>query len=222
MIVVVAALGAQLFAYAFDSTTSFFPPRGHHWADYYLNPLAGPKTLYGAIVLLPVGVALARLGWRKPGFVQTLDRCTPALLLIIAMARVGCLLQGCCYGVCAPRFGVHFPTGSAVYYHHLHQGWLEAGQRSLAVVPTQAISAAVLLALSAWAYRGVRGGGAHVFAHSIALYSAYRLLIEFVRDDAVRNAVGPLSTSQWIACVILAAYAAWSVVRNRIRGAALS
>ncbi|MBI5504642.1 MAG: hypothetical protein HY899_07555, partial [Deltaproteobacteria bacterium] len=48
-----AVLGAQLFAYGFDANTSLRPPYEIGYAAYYLSPVAGPKTLYGAVVLLP-------------------------------------------------------------------------------------------------------------------------------------------------------------------------
>ena len=54
--VYVAALGAQMFAYLFDLHTSLLPPPGASPARYYLDPLYGPKTLYGAVLVLPIAM----------------------------------------------------------------------------------------------------------------------------------------------------------------------
>src|SRR5689334_1011417 len=67
--VYVCALGAQWFAYLVDANTTVLPPEGFSAWRYYLHPLAGPKTLYGAILVLPLGAAFfvpfGRLSWRR-------------------------------------------------------------------------------------------------------------------------------------------------------------
>ncbi len=205
----VAVLAAQLFSYAFDYGTQLVAPPGYSRLYYYLSPTAGAKTLYGAILALPLGVAVffspaQRRRWH--GTMGLADRFTPALLVVVCLARVGCFLQGCCYGVVSEHFGIRFVTGSVVYHDHLRRGLVEAGSPSLAVVPTQVIAAAVLALLALWAYRRVQRGQTQVFAHSVALYSLFRFAIEWVRDDAVRNHFGPLATSQWIAVFVLLVY----------------
>jgi len=119
--VYLSALAAQIFAYAFDANTSFTPPHGASAAAYYLSPVAGPKTLYGVIVLMPVIASVAALGARVP-VLRVLDLWTAPLLVVLAVARLGCLLQGCCYGVRSDLFGVSFPVGAPVYYEQLRAG----------------------------------------------------------------------------------------------------
>jgi len=204
-----SALGAQFFAYAFDANTSLRPPCEVSYAAYYLNPLAGPKTLYGAVVLLPVAVAVARIA-SELNLARALDVWTPALFVVTAVARVGCFLQGCCYGVRAYWLGVSFPAGSPVYYEQLRAGLITQGSASLGVVPTQAIEAAFLALTAAAAMkclrassRGTRDGA--VFAAAVAAYSAFRFVIEFARGDAERGIYSGLATSQWIAVAVVAA-----------------
>lgn len=214
--VYVAVIGAQLFAYAFDLKTSLIPPRSVSWANYYLNPLFGPKTLYGAIVFLPPAVLVALAPWRQLGFGKALERWTPALMAVLATARTGCFLQGCCYGVGSKWFGLSFSEGSVVYYAQFHEGLVAAGSASLPVIPTQALSVVVLAGLGWWSMRALAAGRRRIFVDVVALYSAYRFLLEFVRDDPGRNFYGMLSTSQWIAFGILAAYLArWGYLRTR-------
>jgi len=207
--VYVAVVGAQLFSYAFDMHTTLAPPRGYSWVRYYLNPLSGAKTLYGAVVALPIAVLAVSTPWRDLGFGRALERWTPALFTVLSVARLGCLAQGCCYGVRSQGLGLRFAPGSVVYYQQLSAGLIDEGSWSLAVVPTQAISAVVIAAIGVAYYRALLCGRRYVFVGAIALYSVFRFLIEMVRDDVVRNYYGPLSTSQWLALAILAGCVVW-------------
>lgn len=201
--VYLSALAAQVFAYAFDVNTSLTPPPGVGLAVWYLSPVAGPKTLYGVLVLAPVSVAVATLGTRIP-LGRGLDLWTPAILTVLATVRVGCLLQGCCFGRRSDLLGVSFPAGSAAYWQQVGQGLLAAdAARSLPVIPTQALEAAFLAGLAVWAGRRQAGGG--LFVPAVVLYSAFRFAIEFVRADSERGIYAGLATSQWIALVVLAA-----------------
>jgi phosphatidylglycerol:prolipoprotein diacylglycerol transferase len=210
--VYVSIVGAKLFAYLFDLNTTILPPASVDWARYYLDPLSGPKTLYGAIIILPLGVLAVSRPWGDVGLRDALDRWTPALMTVLASARIGCLLQGCCHGRQSSWLGVAFPAGTppAVLQHR--RGLIPAGVESLPVLPTQAISAGVLAALAVWCFVRVRRGRRDVFVDAMAVYSGFRFLVEFVRDDPERNLYGALSTSQWIALAILGMYAAWRVL----------
>ena len=218
VVVYLSALAAQIFAYAFDANTSLTPPPEVSLWSWYLSPMAGPKTLYGAIVLYPVSVALASLGTRL-GLVRALDLWTPKMLVFLAVVRVGCLLQGCCYGAHSELFGVVFPAGSPVYWEQVRGGLIEQGAvAALPVVPTQAIEALFLALLAVWAMRRERSATpSGIFVPTMAAYSVFRFALEFVRADVTRGLYGPLATSQWIALVVLAAAAlVWS--RQRATG----
>ena len=205
VVVYLSALAAQFFAYAFDTNTSLLPPlEKNPWA-YYLDPLAGPKTLYGVIVLMPVTVGIATIGTRL-SLVKALDLWTPAMLVVLTVVRIGCMLQGCCYGARSDMFGLSFPAGSPVYWHQRHAGWIpEDALWSLPVIPTQFLEAIFLGALALWAWRRrVSQPPSGLFLPAVIAYSLFRFSIEFVRADVERGIYGPLATSQWIALVVLA------------------
>jgi phosphatidylglycerol:prolipoprotein diacylglycerol transferase len=203
VVVYLSALAAQLFAHAFDATGSLLPPPAVSVASWYLNPLAGPKTLYGVVVLLPLTVWIAGLGAHTP-IRRSLDLYTPALLSVLSIARLGCLLQGCCFGLHSSDFGVPFPPGSAAQAQHVVAGLVALGEPSLPVIPTQGLEAVALALLAAWAVRKERRSpNASLFTPAIVVYSIFRFLIEFVRADVDRGLYGPLATSQWIALAIL-------------------
>jgi phosphatidylglycerol:prolipoprotein diacylglycerol transferase len=212
----VSAIGAQLFAYLFDLNTSAVPPPAIGWARYYFDPLFGPKTLYGAIVLLPLTAFAISVPWGDLGYEESLDAWTPPMFAVLAACRVGCFLQGCCYGVRSDVMGVSFPIHGSLYYEQLRDGLISAGSPTLPVIPTQLVSAVVLIVLCLWSLGRLRRGRTGIFPHAVALYSLFRFAVEFIRDDPDRNFLGPLSTSQWIAVAILLVYVAWRGTRGRM------
>ena len=207
--VYIATLGAQLFAYLFDLYTSALPPPSISWIRYYLDPLFGPKTLYGAIVFMPLSVVAISWPWKDLEFRAGLDCWTPPLFAVIGVTRIGCFLYGCCYGIRWDRWGISFPPDSPVSDHHLKAGLIDFGMPSLPVVPTQLISVFALLCICVWTLWCLRKNRREIFPDAVALYSIFRFGIEFVRDDPDRNFLGPFSSSQWISLLLLAIYTTW-------------
>jgi phosphatidylglycerol:prolipoprotein diacylglycerol transferase len=213
LVVYLAALAAQLFAYAVDTTTTFLPPGGVNPVRYYLDPLFGPKTLYGVLLFLPLTALPLVTPGTRAGYRQTLDDLTPAALVVLAGCRVGCVLQGCCYGVPSAIFGLRAPAAGPVYTRQLQQGLIAPGEPPLPVVPTALLEAVGLAVLAVWALRAIRAGRSGVPVRALIAYSVLRFALEFLRDDPERNALGPLSTSQWIALAVVAGYGAWAYAR---------
>lgn len=207
--VYVATLGAQLFAYLFDLHTSALPPPPISWIRYYLDPLFGPKTLYGAIVFMPLAVSAISWPWKDLAFRAGLDCWTPPLFVVLGVTRIGCFLYGCCYGIRCGRWGISFPPDTPVADQHLKAGLIDFGMRSLQVVPTQLISMLALLCICVWTLWRLQKNRGEIFPDAVALYSVFRFGIEFVRDDPDRNFLGPLSSSQWISLLLLTIYITW-------------
>lgn len=207
--VYVTALGAQLLSYAFDHGTTLVPPPGSSPWSYYLNPMAGPKTLYGCVLALPLAVTLLRAPpVRLPLTLGAgLDLWTPPLLAVLAIVRVGCLLQGCCYGIVSHTLGLRFAEGSIAYNAQVASGLIERGGEMVPVVPAQLVEAVFLLGLLLWSFRMLHAGRRRVFVPAMVAYSTLRIAIEVVRADPVRNSFGPFSTSQWVALGVIAAAA---------------
>jgi phosphatidylglycerol:prolipoprotein diacylglycerol transferase len=117
------------------------------------------------------------------------DAVVPALALGQAIGRLGCLLNGCCYGaVTDSPLGVNLPDLNGV---------------TLPRYPTQLMEMAVLLALFGvlWGLRRrwpFAGAGFLLYA---IIYPAARFAIEFLRGDAVMS-VGPLRATQVLGGII--------------------
>lgn len=97
-------------------------------------PLATPEWLLLTLLIgAPITWALGL------SFLRTVDVVAPAGGLLIFGARIGCFLEGCCFGATSPvAWAVSFPHGSTPYWLHLQrdQIWIDAAT-SLPVHPVQ-------------------------------------------------------------------------------------
>lgn len=83
----------------------------------------GGIVVYGA--LLAGFASLMFLCYRqKLPFLAVADILTPAFLVGLAIGRIGCFFNGCCYGgICEPSsWGVQFPKNSPPYQHQAESG----------------------------------------------------------------------------------------------------
>jgi phosphatidylglycerol:prolipoprotein diacylglycerol transferase len=165
-----------------------------HWIVYdsdwqgLLRFWEGGLSWYGALI---GGTAfLALYAWTlRRSFWRYADAVAPALALGQAIGRLGCLLNGCCYGaVTDSPLGVNLPDLNGV---------------TLPRYPTQLMEMVVLLALFGvlWGLRRrwpFAGAGFLLYA---IIYPAARFAIEFLRGDAVMS-VGPLRATQVLGGII--------------------
>jgi phosphatidylglycerol:prolipoprotein diacylglycerol transferase len=122
--------------------------------------------LIGATAALAVYVKIKRIP-----FLKFADLLAPSLAIGYAFARIGCFLNGCCYGV-----PTHFPW--AVEFTDPQSGHLTAPSH-----PAQLYAFAISLVIFALLTRVERWRRptGFVFFSYLVLYSTYRFLIEFVR-----------------------------------------
>lgn len=95
----------------------------HYWEHFagrglwtIVNVSAGGMEFYGGFFGAFLGV-LVYLWMKKMSIRLYLDILAPSLMFGMSMARIGCFLNGCCWGGPAPAqlpWAVHFPYGSAV------------------------------------------------------------------------------------------------------------
>lgn len=89
----------------------------------------GGIVVYGA--LLGGFAALAWVCYRKKlPLLAIADMLAPAFLIGLAIGRIGCFMNGCCYGgICdPPEWGVRFPMNSPPYQHQADSGALHGLQ----------------------------------------------------------------------------------------------
>jgi len=170
----------------------------------------GGLTFYGGFLLATLAtVAYLRLSRRN--VLYWLDVITPSMALGLALGRVGCFLNGCCFGdVATAGPGMVWPVGSIPWYHyaevqvpafaqalgqfHLEGGGavvgavggaLAAAWRMPAIHPSQAYSLVnalgLSLVLSVMFWRRRRNG--QILLTFAILYGITRYLLELLRAD---------------------------------------
>ncbi len=159
-----------------------------------LRDLLSPtgSSIYGAfLVVIPVLWLYARS--QGVATLRFLDAGAPAMALGEAMTRVGCFLNGCCYGV--PWTGplaVVFPRETFAYQDQLARGLLAAGaQHSLPVVPVQLLSAGLALVAFlglVWMFLRPHRDGS-VFYAFLMFYGTLRLGMAPLRQEALASMV---------------------------------
>lgn len=149
---------------------------------------------------------------------QTLDLTAPSMAMAYAVGRLGCFLVGDDYGrPTASWVGIRFPQGSppssvdnlARFGIEVDPALVEAYGQIVPVHPTQLYEIAMALAIFAivWRLRPGAHPPGRVFALWLALASAARFLVEFVRAKDDRF-LGSLTIAQVISLLLIAAAAA--------------
>lgn len=188
-----------------------------------LNLSNGGIVLYGGLIAAAVGFFVFSNANRiRP--LALLDIITPSIFLGIAFGRIGCFLNGCCYGdETTLPWGVQFPRESAAFNALVEKKQLnETALCTPKLHPTQIYSAVdgfVLAALTAWYFRRRRRNG-EVFAIGLLIYPITRFLIEFIRGDEPGLFGTRFTISQWISAamfLVAIGYMVWLSRRPAIR-----
>ena len=184
------------------------PESVHSFLDVF-KVWQGGIVFYGCIMGGLVGTAIYHRRHPFP-FWPMADAVAPALAIGVMLGRVGCYLNGCCFGApCDPHavYAVTFPAGTLPWHRHVDAGWIMPNAaRSLAVHPKQLYGAAsglALLVATTCFYRHRRRDG-EVMALIMLGYPVTRFLMEFARGDASGWHLG-LTVSQWISLGLFAA-----------------
>ncbi len=189
-VLVWSIVGVRLF-YVLTHLSEFHP-----WYRIFFI-WEGGLTLYGGILLATAAV------WRfarRHGlpFLAMADTLAPQVVLGIGITRIGCFLNGCCFGrACSGWPGVRFPPGSAA-------GAVFPGQT---IYPTQLFASAAGLLIFAvlllWERRSAPLGA--TFGRFLVLYGIDRFVVDMFRFYEP-GAVGPLglTISQWISIGMIA------------------
>lgn len=177
-----------------------------HWSYYRENPSSIIMVQQGGLMFFGgflVGGASLMIFCRlnKKNILDVLDLVVCAIPLGHALGRIGCFLNGCCYGkVSDSCLSVRFPHGSIPWSEQLDAGLISSSfERSLPVLPSQLFEAAlnfIIFLILIRGYKSRRHPGAQL-ARYMMLYAAARFIVEFSRADE-RLYFGPVSISQAI------------------------
>jgi len=128
-------------------------PAGHHSLGMLigsvLNVAEGGLVVYGSFFGALIGMIFFFRKHRLP-LLAMCDLIAPAMLLGLAIGRVGCLLNGCCFGAaCDCGWAVTFPAGTPPHFTPPYQAQLDRGQFYGFMLASDAKSEPTVLAVAA-------------------------------------------------------------------------
>ncbi len=154
---------------------------GKPFVDIFMIQRGG-LVYYGGLIGACVACVLyARL--KKLPLWQLSDVLAPSVALGYFFGRIGCLMNGCCYGrACTLPWAIQFPAGHPTYPEHVH--------------PTEIYESLLSLCLFfflAWLFKRRKFNG-QVFATYLVTYAVLRSFVEMFRGDYPQRYVGGLLT----------------------------
>jgi phosphatidylglycerol:prolipoprotein diacylglycerol transferase len=160
------------------------------WTEIFMVQRGG-LVFYGGLI----GASLATIlyVWKnKLPLWKFADTLAPSIALGYVPGRLGCLMNGCCYGKPTDLpWALHFPPG-----HETH---------GLGVHPTQIYDALLSLGLYlglAWLFRRKKFDG-QVFATYLLCYAVTRSIVELFRGDyPVQHLSGGATPAHFVSIVI--------------------
>ncbi len=192
----------------------------------------GGLVFYGGLTASIITIVIfAKI--RKLPALKTIDIVAYAFALGVACGRIGCFLNGCCWGdVCSPDllWAVSFPKsvdanlmidGSPAFLHHLGQGLVSVSDsHSLPVHPTQIYSffgnISIFFIVKTFFKHRRRDG--EVTLMFCALYSVMRFTVEIFRDDNPLLFDGMTISQNASVLVLTAAVALFVIGRIKLKG----
>ncbi len=153
-------IGARVFYVLYD------------FSFYLRNPLEiimlqhGGMAWFGGLIFGSIA-AVIFIKKNKLGLLKLLDLLVPFVALAQSIGRIGCLLNGCCYGR-PSEFGIYFKVFDQV------------------LIPTQLYSALLLLLifLILRFIQNKKHATGEIFCVYLFLYSLKRFFIEYFRNDS--------------------------------------
>ena len=175
LIILVSSVFGSRFFYVIFHLEEFV---GHPWD--MINPvqssgelgIAGLSMVGG--VVLAVGLGILYLFVKKENVWRVADVISPSFMLGLGVTRIGCFLNGCCFGKPTHScVGVVFPYDSAAGYFN----------PDTPIYPTQLFHSGagfLILFILLWAERHKKFDG-YTFWIMLVLFSLQRIIIDFFR-----------------------------------------
>lgn len=205
-------LGARLF-YCIQYPERVFKGANGEWLGgfdlimSFVNLKQGGLVFYGGMMLGVAGF-LTFCYRRKvsPHFIA--DIAIPSVFIGLGFGRLGCLMNGCCYGDrCDLPWGIQFKSGSVPWDALVNRGFLDAREAlTFTMHPTQIYSAinAFLLAWLTATYFKSRPRDGSVLALGMLIYPITRFTIEIIRGDEIGRLGTGLTISQLVSLGLFA------------------
>ena len=155
--------------------------------------------LFGGII---AGIIYLKI-MRVP-VIPAADMVAPFMALAHGIGRIGCFLNGCCWGAMT-RFNwpwaVQFPKGTSVYRNHVNQGLIPRDDLfSMPVHPTQmyeTVGNFIIFIILMVVYTKHKRTGVVALTY-VTLYGGLRFVTEMFRGESARPVFNLLTASQTV------------------------
>ena len=170
----------------------------------------GGLVMYGGFIgAITAGIIFFKV--KKLPFLPYADALAPGVGIGIFLTRIGCFLNGCCYGAgnagaCSFNFPLNSPAGS--YQHHIHAAGLFPSQL-LESAGGLAIAIILLLLSRKKLFVGLQ------FYLLGLFYTVLRFAVDFTRFYGDKERLGPLSHNQ-VVCIVLFVIFAGLILRGML------
>ena len=165
----------------------------------------GGLSFFGGLLACLIVVHLYLRWYRVPQFAAA-DIVAPYVALGQCFMRVGCFLNGCCYGkTCDYPWALQFPSGTHVFNHQLAAGEIDGSAlHPLPSHPTQLYSAIGLFLLFLWLRRSLnwKWFDGLVAVHYGLFYGILRFTVDFFRADSTSYHLG-LTDGQYFSLTLI-------------------
>jgi phosphatidylglycerol:prolipoprotein diacylglycerol transferase len=162
-------------------------------------------TIYGAILGAALGIwVYCKITKTKMGYI--VDLMAPGIIIAQAIGRVGCLLNGCCYGT-----PTTLPWG--LVYTDPQSFGFNGGIPTHPTVVYEIIYCIIVFAVLMMLRKKLKPDGS-LFALYLALYAAWRLGIDFLRGGT--PFLFGLHQAQVISIIVLAITVPWMIKNSRL------
>jgi phosphatidylglycerol:prolipoprotein diacylglycerol transferase len=154
---------------------------GKPFVDIFMIQRGGLVYYGGLIGACAAGIFYSR--FKKIPLWQLSDILAPSIALGYFFGRIGCLMNGCCYGrACSLPWAIQFPATHPTYPEHVH--------------PTEIYESLLSLGLFfylSWLFKRRKFNG-QIFATYLVIYAVLRSFVEMFRGDYPQRYVGGLLT----------------------------
>ncbi len=198
-------LGARLFYLIQYGDKVFGDVPMAQWPIAALNLSQGGIVLYGALLGGAAGYfTFCHLRQIRP--LGLADIIVPSVFIGIGFGRIGCFLNGCCYGrITTLPWGVEFPSDSSTFASMVQKHLIEESAACTPPLhPTQiysSIDGFMIAMITSW-YFGHRRRNGEVLAVALVIYPMTRFCMELLRADEGGKFGTTLTISQWISILL--------------------
>ena len=212
---IVALLSMVVFAKLFGCLSGIYRAIGENEPITFETIKNTGIVFYGGLLGLLLSYYIGtRTKLISPDERKSIDVLAVSIPLFHAIARIGCFLAGCCYGI-------EYHGFCAINYTILRDG----AELCTSRIPVQLMEAVLNICIFIYLCSLVKKDDwedKNILVRYLVLYSCGRFLLEFIRGDTVRGVIYGVSFSQVIAILLMAGILIAHILKKKTKSKEIS